>query len=60
MVKQLGLFDPPPVKPRNFDEAALVRRLRTIDDALRFPAHGLSRSSVRRLMTPLPRITALD
>lgn len=59
--RQLDLF---PVKPRNVDEAILVRAL--LRAARRQPEPAgvmvgkvgrMSRSAIRRLMTPLPPIT---
>jgi hypothetical protein len=60
---QLDLFTP---APRGFDEARLLRRLREtvtaceIRSSARTSRANLSRAAIRRLMTPLPRITALD
>lgn len=53
---QLDLFAP---KPRRHDEALLLKRLRE-EVEYRTPVAGFSRAQVRMLMTPLPRITALD
>jgi hypothetical protein len=55
--RQLGLFDPPPVKPRTFDEARLIARLREVNSPHNPPSPGLSRAAIKRLMTPLPPIT---
>lgn len=50
--RQLDLFA---AKPRNFDEAALIRLLK---EAVDLKAPGLmSAATRRRLMTPLPPIT---
>jgi hypothetical protein len=51
---QLDLFSPRR-KPRSFDEAKLIARLR--EAARPRSAAGLSRAEVKRLMTPLPKIT---
>lgn len=53
---QLDLFAP---KPRNFDEAALLRRLREAEQGPAVVGPGMSRTALRRLMTPLPAITVL-
>lgn len=56
--RQLGLFDPPPVKPRTFDEARLLARLREEVVARTPPGpFVMSRAAFKRLMTPLPPIT---
>jgi hypothetical protein len=58
---QIDLFAP---KPRNVDEAALIKRLREAASAATGARpnriDGLSDAQLRRLMRPLPRITALD
>lgn len=54
--RQRDLFAP---KPRNFDEAALMRRLdAAVKGAPIATGSGLSRAAIKRLMTPLPAITA--
>lgn len=51
---QLDLFRRAP-KPRNYDEALVLRRLR---EAIKPPSvHGLSRRQIKLLMRPLPAIT---
>lgn len=52
---QPDLFEP---KRRRHDEALLLRRLR--EAVTPPPVPGMSRAAIRRAMTPLPRITALD
>lgn len=58
---QLDLF---PVKPRNHDEALLVRALQRAARGQPEPVGAMvgkvgvmSRAAIKRLMTPLPRIT---
>jgi hypothetical protein len=57
MPTQPDLFAPP---PRPFDDAALMKRLAEAVDDSAIVGRGLTRAAVRRLMTPLPRITVLD
>lgn len=55
---QLDLFAR---KPRSFDEATLIRRLEEAVRGEPAPSRsGMSRGQIRRLMRPLPRVTALD
>lgn len=52
MTRQPDLFTP---RPRSFDEATLLSRLREVVLVPR--SHGMTRAAIRRLMTPLPPIT---
>lgn len=55
---QLDLFAR---KPRSFDEAALIRRLEEAARGEPSPSRsGMSRRQIKRLMRPLPRVTAFD
>lgn len=51
---QLDLFAR---KPRSFDEAELIARLKEAVDESAVVGHDMSAAAFKRLMTPLPRIT---
>jgi hypothetical protein len=40
-----------------FDEAALLKRLREAVDDSAVVGRGMTRAAIKRLMTPLPRLT---
>lgn len=61
---QLDLFA---TRPRNHDEEVLIRRLQDAargkpepQGAMVGKVGRMSRAAIKRLMTPLPRITVLD
>lgn len=48
------------IVPTTDEQAALVRRLEQAVKGAPIVGRGMSAAATRRLMTPLPRITALD